>query len=62
MKEFSAEVLSTVFNIVFYGIVLLPAFVVVTYIIGREKEKRFTPKQIIALAIALIPFLFFILR
>tara|TARA_R110002050_G_scaffold20348_1_gene57682 strand:+ start:73018 stop:73206 length:189 start_codon:yes stop_codon:yes gene_type:complete len=59
MEKFSAELLSIVFSTVFYAITLIPAFVVGTYIVGREKEKRFSAKQIIAFAIALIPFLFF---
>lgn len=59
MEEFSGELLSVVFSIVFYGITLIPAFIVGTYIIGKDKEERFSVKQIVAFAIALIPFLFF---
>ena len=62
MEEFSGELLSFVFSIVFYGTTLIPAFIVGTYIIGRDKDKRFSIKQIIALIIALIPFLFFITK
>ena len=62
MKEFSAELLSAVYFLVFYGTILIPAFIIVTYIIGKDKDKRFSPKQIIALAIAIIPFLFFLLK
>ena len=62
MEEFSSVLLSTVFLVVFYGITLIPAFVVGTYILGREKENRFSGKQIIAFAIAMIPFLYFFLR
>jgi len=62
MEEFSGELLSTVFSMVFYGITLIPAFVVGTYIVGREKEDRFSVKQIVAFAIAMIPFLFFMMN
>lgn len=60
--EFTGDILSAIATLVFYGITLIPAFVVGTYIIGREKEKRFSTKQVIALSVAFIPFLLFILK
>ena len=62
MEEFSGELLSFVFTIVFHGITLIPAFIVATYIVGREKEDRFSVKQIVGFAIALLPFLFFMMN
>jgi hypothetical protein len=62
MEEFSSGLLNLVYTLFFYGMTLIPAFVVGTYIIGRDKDKRFSFKQIIALVVALIPFLFFMMN
>jgi len=60
--EWTGDFLSAVVLMVFYAITLIPAFIVATYIVGREKDKRFSTKQLIALAIALMPFMFFLLK
>ena len=62
MEEFSSGLLNLVYTLFFYGMTLIPAFVVGTYIIGRDKDKRFSFKQIIAFVVALIPFLFFMMN
>ena len=60
--EWTGDFLSAMVTMVFYAITLIPAFIVATYIVGRDKEKRFSFKQIIALGLALLPFLFFALK
>jgi len=60
--EWTGDFLSAIATMVFYALTLIPAFIVGTYIVGREKEKRFSFKQVMALGLALIPFLFFVLK
>ena len=60
--EWTGDMLSAIVTMVFYAITLIPAFIVATYIVGREKEDRFSFKQIVALGLALIPFLFFVMK
>ena len=60
--EYVGDFLSAIGSLVFYAITLVPAFIVATYIVGREKDKRFTTKQLILLGIALMPFMLFVLK
>jgi hypothetical protein len=55
--EGEISVFGIVFNLVLYVISLIPAFVVSTYIVGRERDKPISVRLILIGIISLLPFL-----